>query len=170
MLPQQGLPFQQYKRLMHNPDGDWKKLIARTPEMESALHNLAVEPLLAATMRQLGLDEHEHEQAIKRSLLVLHHALGNYTVSKLFDIHVQETLAAVIELIHRTEEERMAQINIQVAVLCAAIERLCQMFGGDKPLNVMYHLLNEIPLTHNAHEILVTQISQRFENHHRTLH
>lgn len=168
MLPQQGLPFQHYKRLMDSPDDHWKKLISRAPALEAALPSLVQEPLLASTMRQLGVDN--HEVALKRAMLVLHHALGNLAVSKLFNVHVQETLAAVIELIHRTEENRMAQINIQVAVLCAAIERLCQMVGGDKPLNVMFHLLNEIPLTHNTHEILVTQLTQRFENHRRTLH
>lgn len=162
MLPSQPMHIEHYRRIFDQTEQVWEKLVRRVPSAAVGAQALAQQGLITATCNEMRLPD--PLTAVKRAMLVLHQALGDQITSRLFKIQTIETVVAVLQLVHRTDDKRMEVIDIQTAVLCAAIERLCRECGGDKPLNVMFHLLNQIPLTHNTHDILVQQITQQFEN------
>lgn len=169
MLPAQGMHIEHYRRILHQTDQVWGKLCRQFPMFEATLQTFLQAPLVQMALTELGVQD-QGAEPIKRALLLLHHSLGSHAVNHLFKLQETETVVAALRLIYRSDESRMASVDIQMAVLTAAVLHLCVECGGDQPLSVMFHLLNKIPLIHNTHDILVQQVTLAVEGQKRVVH
>lgn len=174
MLPPHGFTFEHFTDIMSNSDKHWERFIHRVKTADEKLPALSRNVFISRELETLGIDDTQAQEVVKKSLLLLYSALGGEIVGKLFRYEIIETIISTFPMAVQSTTEgidgRFREVDLQMSVLYASLERICRECGGKEPMKMMYALLNEIPLTYNKHLIILDMFQKHIQGHTCTFH
>lgn len=154
--------------MFHKTDYHWKRFIKRhhrsLDDGVEFVEEIRSSMPFVADFQTHPMSEEEQRQIVRKTVLLLHHALGDDLAIQLGSVGVTHALASLLHLTRvpqpLPEDHPFATADIARSVLINAIAELSRSYSPMDPMAGVIAIQNNLTLTADAHDY----IRKYFEN------